>query len=75
MPKFVPRQRKHRVLARQKVNAGSIAHDGNSNAFELMPVSKEEKEARRQQLKAELKGQQTKLSGKKKKRLDKYIVC
>ncbi|KAF2097434.1 P-loop containing nucleoside triphosphate hydrolase protein [Rhizodiscina lignyota] len=73
MPKFVPRQRKHRVLARQKATGNSAVQNGDSNTVELLPTSKKEKEERRQQLRKELQAQQPKISSKKKKRLDKYI--
>ncbi len=75
MPKFVPRQRKHKINKR-------VAHDGksgngvvsDSNVVELLPVTKTEKEERRIQLREELRAQQSKVSSKKQKRLDKYIV-
>ncbi|CAI6333731.1 unnamed protein product [Periconia digitata] len=83
MPKFVPRQRKHKVLARQKLNtdngldvnngaAGAEAQD--ANALEILPAQQREREERKQKIKDELVEQQRgKMSGKKKKRLDKYI--
>ena len=74
MPKFVPRQRKHKVLARQKGHGGHGPQNADSNAAELLPAPKGEKEERRQQLKTELHGQSVNISSKKKKRLDKYIV-
>jgi len=80
MPKFVPRQRKHKVIARQKKHDG--AEDGNGgdviadpNAPEILPEEKREREERKRVLKEELVGEQKgKMSAKKKKRLDKYIV-
>ncbi|KAI0378589.1 P-loop containing nucleoside triphosphate hydrolase protein [Hypomontagnella monticulosa] len=79
MPKFVPRQRKHKVLAREKA-AQNGTHDGgdapaqlDSNALEILPdAQKAAREAKRAQLREELKGQ-VKVSGKKAKRLEKYI--
>lgn len=68
MKKFVPRQRKQKH--RQQENAASV----DTNVAELAPVSKDEKEAKRQKLRAELRDQHTNVSGKKQKRLDKYIV-
>ncbi|RYO97312.1 hypothetical protein DL764_007335 [Monosporascus ibericus] len=79
MPKFVPRQRKHKVLARQKAqqNGGQeeVARSAlaDSNAVEIIPeAQKAAREARKAQLREELKGD-GKLSGKKAKRLEKYI--
>jgi len=74
MPKFVPRQRKHKAREREKQNGGSTPAVGDSNAVEILPASKAESEERRQKLKEELKAQQPKISSKKQKRLDKYIV-
>ncbi|KAI1138726.1 P-loop containing nucleoside triphosphate hydrolase protein [Hypoxylon sp. FL0543] len=80
MPKkFVPRQRKHKVLARQKAQQSGVQDGGDapsqpdSNALEILPdAQKAEREAKRAQLREELKGQ-AKVSGKKAKRLEKYI--
>lgn len=47
----------------------------DSNATEIQPVSKSEKEARRQDLRENLRAQHSNISSKKQKRLDKYIVC
>lgn len=78
-PKFVPRQRKHKVIARQKSHGGhSGAGDGaaaDANAAEILPAEQREREERKAVMKGELvKEGQAKMSGKKKKRLDKYIV-
>ncbi|KAJ5127643.1 ATP-dependent RNA helicase DHR1, partial [Penicillium atrosanguineum] len=62
-----PRQRKQKH--RQQENAASV----DTNVAELAPVSKDEKEAKRQKLRAELRDQHSNVSGKKQKRLDKYI--
>lgn len=70
MPKFVPRQRKHK--ARDRQNQPKLPQD--TNVAEVAPVSKKEKEEKRQKLQAELRAQQSKISSKKQKRLDKYIV-
>ncbi|KAF7879754.1 uncharacterized protein EAF02_007924 [Botrytis sinoallii] len=69
-PKFTPRQRKHKVLARNKVNDSEALVD--SNATEILPSSKAAHEEKKQKLKAELAGE-NKISGKKAKRLEKYI--
>ncbi|TKA58734.1 hypothetical protein B0A49_08855, partial [Cryomyces minteri] len=74
MPKFVPRERKHKVLARRKQHGShSFPSNGDVNAVELLPASKTEREERRQKLKEELRAQQPRVSSKKQKRLDKYI--
>ena len=69
MPKFVPRLRK------QKHRQQDAAPATDTNVVELAPVSKDEKEARRQKLRDELREQNSNVSSKKQKRLDKYIVC
>lgn len=71
MPKFTPRQRKHKINKREKHTA-VVPQD--TNVVELQPASKTEKEERRQELREELRAQQPKISSKKQKRLDKYIV-
>lgn len=68
MPKFVPRQRK------QKHRRQETGAPVDTNIAELAPVSKDEKEARRQKLRDELRDQHSNVSSKKQKRLDKYIV-
>ncbi|RAH41163.1 ATP-dependent RNA helicase ECM16 [Aspergillus brunneoviolaceus CBS 621.78] len=68
MPKFVPRQRKQKHRQQAESTAGI-----DTNAAEILPVSKSEKEAKRQKLKEELKSQNPTISSKKQKRLDKYI--
>ncbi len=73
MPRFVPRERKHKRLARQ---ANGPSNDvTNSNPEEILPVSHSEKEARREALKQQFRDQQpeSKLTSKKRRRLDKYI--
>jgi hypothetical protein len=73
MPKFVPRQRKHKVLARSKTPAHEATFD--SNATEILPQEQQERAQKKAALKDELtRESQGKMSGKKKKRLDKYIV-
>ncbi|KAI0884418.1 P-loop containing nucleoside triphosphate hydrolase protein [Annulohypoxylon maeteangense] len=79
MPKFVPRQRKHRVLARIKAqqeatrDGGAASSENDSNALEILPdAQKQVREAKRAQLREELNGE-VKVSGKKAKRLEKYI--
>ncbi|KAA8563821.1 hypothetical protein EYC84_011836 [Monilinia fructicola] len=69
-PKFTPRQRKHKVLARNKSNDSENLVD--SNATEILPSSKAAHEEKKRKLKEELAGD-NKISGKKAKRLEKYI--
>ncbi|ODH45349.1 hypothetical protein ACO22_00073 [Paracoccidioides brasiliensis] len=69
MQKFVPRQRKHK----NKLKGNQDAAQQDTNVTELAASYKSEKE-KRQKLKAELQAQQQpKISGKKQKRLAKYI--
>ncbi|PGH09928.1 hypothetical protein AJ79_05544 [Helicocarpus griseus UAMH5409] len=69
MPKFVPRQRKHKN--KQKENQAASQQD--TNVAELAPIPKSEKEEKRRKLREELRAQQSTISSKKQKRLDKYI--
>jgi ATP-dependent RNA helicase DHX37/DHR1 len=71
-PKFVPRQRKHKALARAK----SKTHESepcDSNVIEHIPAAKAEIYEKKRRLKEELSKEGTKTSGKKAKRLEKYI--
>jgi ATP-dependent RNA helicase DHX37/DHR1 len=73
MAPFVPRERKHRRLEKQKTQL-SQGRDVNSNAESLTPATPSEKEDRRRRLREELAVPgQDKISSKKKKRLEKYI--
>lgn len=76
MPKFVPRQRKHKVLARQKQHGGARDEaEVDANALEVLPAAQKEREERKKAMKEELVAEaKGKMSSKKKKRLDKYIV-
>lgn len=75
MPKFVPRQRKHKVLARRKSAVDTSNGADDANAAEILPVEQRERNAKKAALKEELTREaQGKMSAKKKKRLDKYIV-
>ena len=73
MPKFVPRQRKHKVLARAKNILHTVGPEVDSNAVEHIPTTKAELEEKRRQLQEELQNKGPKVSGKKAKRLEKYI--
>ncbi|KAG5948982.1 hypothetical protein E4U60_000091 [Claviceps pazoutovae] len=72
MPKFVPRQRKHKVLARQKADE-SAQHEIQDTNQEILPVAQIERQKKKDQLKRDLQQDGTKISGKKAKRLEKYI--
>jgi len=75
-PKFVPRDRKKGRIAKAKAK-NSHSHDEpeDANAAEIVPPTLSEKEARRTALQEEIRAQNSTavISGKKKKRLDKYI--
>jgi ATP-dependent RNA helicase DHX37/DHR1 len=74
MKKFVPRQRKHKVIARTKDHSQNDASNAtDSNAIEHIPMAKSEIEERKQRLREELRNEGQKTSGKKAKRLEKYI--
>jgi ATP-dependent RNA helicase DHX37/DHR1 len=73
MPKkFVPRQRKHKVLARQKVQ-GNGEQEQDPNALEIIPAEQSEVKKQAAQLRAQLNQDGVKVSSKKAKRLEKYI--
>jgi ATP-dependent RNA helicase DHX37/DHR1 len=73
MPKFVPRQRKHKVLARSKNHSVNANAETDTNAVEYIPPAKAALEEKKRRLKEELQNQGPKVSGKKAKRLEKYI--
>lgn len=78
MPKFVPRERKHKVRKRleEHGNGGRNGHHANDpNAVEILPSTSREKQDRRHAMKDALRAQQPQMSSKRQKRLDKYIVC
>ncbi|KAH9867596.1 hypothetical protein IAQ61_008190 [Plenodomus lingam] len=71
-PKFEHRQRKHKVVARRKASHGDFQPDGN--AAEILPAEQREHNEKKAAIKEELvREARGKISGKKKKRLDKYI--
>ncbi|QPG96507.1 hypothetical protein C2857_004403 [Epichloe festucae Fl1] len=72
MAKFVPRQRKHKVLARQKAQENA-QHEIQDTNQEVLPAANAESQGKKAQLKKELQQHGTKLSGKKAKRFEKYI--
>ncbi|KAF9881012.1 hypothetical protein CkaCkLH20_01162 [Colletotrichum karsti] len=71
--KFVRRERKHKKIARQKAEEnGVLAED--PNADEILPEDQKRLQEKRAQIKAELLKDGAKVSGKKAKRMDKYIT-
>ena len=71
---FVRRERKHRRLAKQHdpaAKAAEISEDVNRAI--IVPAEAVARNARREQLKADLAKDQGKVSSKKRKRLDHYI--
>ena len=76
MPKFIPRERKHKVLLRQKDkrDPSQASDHGDSNEVEILSATQVEREKKKSELKSAIKTEKPQMSGKKKKRLDKYIV-
>ena len=74
MPRFVPRERKHKVRNRKSraSHKNSTPHD--SNVEVLVPSDDSRRENLRRELRESVKAQQPKISSAKQKRLDKYIV-
>lgn len=75
MPKFVPRQRKHKVLARERAqeNARHVVEDSNQAELPSHAVSRAAADERKKKLMKEELKQGAKVTGKKAKRLEKYI--
>jgi len=72
--KFVPRQRKRKVLERQRAEEQATRDaEPDSNALEITPAQQAEAEQKRAQLREELRPQGVKVSSQKAKRLEKYI--
>ena len=69
MPRFVPGQRKHKRQQHEAHPQGA----SDSNAVQLIPQTQSERDEKKHKLREELKTGQPKVSGKKAKRLDKYI--
>ena len=75
MPKFVPRERKHKVRARQNGGGlGARSQISNTNTAEIQSEAPSERDLRRKALLEELQSQPSVKSRKKQKRLEKYIV-
>ncbi|OAQ95980.1 hypothetical protein LLEC1_02853 [Akanthomyces lecanii] len=73
MTKFVPRQRKHRVLARERAKENARHDVADSNQEIIDSTDKQEWADKRARMKEELKQEAGKMSSKKAKRLEKYI--
>lgn len=70
----MPRERKHRKIARQQDSKHRPTQDNTeSNKHEILPKSQNEIEARKRSMREALRAAQPKTSSKKQKRLDKYI--
>ena len=74
MTKFIPRQRKHRTRDKLKHHGKESKASNDSNTIEIAAATRDEKEEKRQNMKDAMRAGQPLMSGKKKKRLDKYIV-
>ena len=72
MAKFVPRQRKHRVLARQRAQE-NIRHEVEDTNQSVLPAKESDLENRKKKIRDDLRQYGAKVSGKKAKRLEKYI--
>jgi ATP-dependent RNA helicase DHX37/DHR1 len=75
MPKFIPRLRKQKALAREKAIASQPPppSTADSNALILLPSDQAAKDEKKRTLREEVRAQNGKVSSKKQKRLDKYI--
>lgn len=76
MPKFVPRQRKHKVRKRLEQDGGNVPVPTSldSNVVEIPPTGITHEESKRQDMKSALRVERPEISSQKQKRLDKYIV-
>lgn len=73
MPKFVPRQRKHKVLARSKSTQNTSSDHVDTNVVEHVPLAKSELHKQKELMTEQLRSEGSKISSKKAKRLEKYI--
>ncbi|TKA76382.1 hypothetical protein B0A55_05262 [Friedmanniomyces simplex] len=73
MAKYVPRERKHKRLAKRSQT--QVQASAQPAPDEIIPESKTERETRRTKIAEEVRSQQplSKVSSKKRKRLDKYV--
>ncbi|OAA67678.1 DEAD-like helicase [Cordyceps fumosorosea ARSEF 2679] len=73
MAKFIPRQRKHKVLARERAKENGRHDAADTNQEILDSADKQEWADKRARMKEELKQEAGKMNSKKAKRLEKYI--
>jgi ATP-dependent RNA helicase DHX37/DHR1 len=74
MAKFTPRQRKHKVLARERAKENQRQEPiQDTNEQELLPEHQRKLQEKKAELKAELRKDGVKVSSKKAKRLENYI--
>jgi ATP-dependent RNA helicase DHX37/DHR1 len=71
--KFVPRQRKRRVLDRERAQENATHDEPDSNVLEITQAQQVEAEKKRAELREELRPKGVKVSSQKAKRLEKYI--
>jgi ATP-dependent RNA helicase DHX37/DHR1 len=71
--KFVPRQRKRRVLDRERAQENATHDEPDSNVLEITHAQQAEAEQKRAELREELRPKGVKVSSQKAKRLEKYI--
>jgi ATP-dependent RNA helicase DHX37/DHR1 len=71
--KFVPRQRKRRVLDRERAQENATHDEPDSNVLEITHAQQVEAEKKRAELREELRPKGVKVSSQKAKRLEKYI--
>ncbi|KAL2118423.1 hypothetical protein VTJ04DRAFT_8083 [Mycothermus thermophilus] len=71
--KFVPRQRKRKVLDRLRAQERATHEVADSNVLEIPQADKTEAERKKAELREQLRPQGVKVSSKKAKRLEKYI--
>lgn len=71
MAKLIPKDRKKRSRKSDKLQDGGVV---DTNVVEIIPTPSSEKEKRKREFKDSIRAQQPKMSSKKAKRLDKYIV-
>ena len=71
MAKFIPKDRKKRRSKIDKPLGGVVV---DTNVVEVIPTPSSEKERRKREIKDSIRAQQPRMSSKKAKRLDKYIV-
>ena len=74
MPRFVPRERKHKVINRQASSSNKKIIPSDSKVEILVSAKNSKRDELRRELRESVKAQQPRISSAKQKRLDKYIV-